>query len=146
MAMSPGRRPRRKVPGDHQIHAPMSAMMIPEATRVLPRDSMGGVYVGRAPRPSKLKSPLSRPTNEAAKGPCASPQRKYTGWVSRKSMIRIRNVGIAAIAILAAVAIAQDGFKLRRAPKLNEEVTMKLTADVEILGMNAVFTAKVKEK
>lgn len=61
-------------------------------------------------------------------------------------MIRIRNVGIAAIAVLAAIAVAQDGFKLRRTPKVGDEVVMKLSAEVDVMGMNATFNAKVKEK
>lgn len=61
-------------------------------------------------------------------------------------MTRFRNIGIAAVAIVAAVAIAQDGFKLRRTPKVGEEITMRLVAEVEVMGMNATFSAKVKDK
>lgn len=60
--------------------------------------------------------------------------------------MKLRNWGLVALVALAAVALAQDSFKLRRTPTVGETVTMRLTADVEVMGMNAVFTAKVTEK
>ncbi len=61
-------------------------------------------------------------------------------------MKRVRNIGMVAVLAIAALAIAQDGFKLRRMPKEGEEITMSLRADVEVMGMNAIFTAKLKDK
>lgn len=61
-------------------------------------------------------------------------------------MKRIRNATLVVMAITAAVAFAADGFKLRRAVKVGEEITMRLTADVEVMGMSATFSAKIKDK
>jgi hypothetical protein len=61
-------------------------------------------------------------------------------------MKRIRNITFALLAVTAAVAFAADGFKLRRTPKVGEEINMRLTADVEVMGVNATFTAKIKDK
>ncbi len=61
-------------------------------------------------------------------------------------MKRVRNIGIVAVLAIAALAIAQDGFKLRRMPKEGEEISMSLRADVEVMGMSAIFTAKIKDK
>lgn len=61
-------------------------------------------------------------------------------------MKRIRNVTFALLAAVATVAIAADGFKLRRVAKVGEEITMRLTADVDVMGVSATFTAKIKDK
>lgn len=61
-------------------------------------------------------------------------------------MSRVRNFGIVALAVVAAFAIAQDSFKLRRTPKVGHEVVMKLSAEVDVMGMSASFSAKIKEK
>jgi hypothetical protein len=61
-------------------------------------------------------------------------------------MKRIRNVGVIALAVVAAIAFAQDTFKLRRTVAVGDTVNMKLTANIEVMGMEALFTAKVTEK
>ena len=61
-------------------------------------------------------------------------------------MKRVRNIGIVVALAVAAIAIAQDGFKLRRIAKEGEEISMSLRADVEVMGMSAIFTAKIKDK